>query len=78
VLGETVAVRCRHGTSIERDGRTYLITCHPSAAARFPAIRRAVWHDLSMLKTLVDGSSARGSASPLRPKRTRRRVHQPR
>jgi DNA polymerase len=77
-LGETVAVRQRHGTSIERDGRTYLITCHPSAAARFPAIRKAVRHDLSILKTLVDESSARESASFSRAKGTRRRVQHPR
>lgn len=58
-LSEKVAVRDRHGTIIERDGRTYLITCHPEAAARFPAIRKAVRQDLSTLKALVAGSSAR-------------------
>jgi DNA polymerase len=53
VLSEKVAVRVRHGNLIERDGRTYLITCHPAAAARFPAIRRAVQKDFRKLRRLV-------------------------
>lgn len=57
VLNEKVTVRGRHGAIIERDGRTYLITCHPAAAARFPAIRRAVRRDFSVLKTLIARSA---------------------
>ena len=53
VLNEKIAVRARHGSLIERDGRTYFVTCHPSAAARFPAIRRAVQRDFRKLSRLV-------------------------
>jgi DNA polymerase len=53
VLNEEIAVRDRHGSLIERDGRTYLITCHPAAAARFPANRRAVQRDFRTLRRLV-------------------------
>lgn len=49
VLNENVAVRARHGDVVVRDGRTYLITCHP-AAVRFPAIRKAVLQDFRKLK----------------------------
>lgn len=58
VLDENMPVRARHGSLVKRDGRTYLITCHPAAAARFPAIRTAVEHDFRKLKALV----ARGTA----------------
>lgn len=54
VLNERVPVRDRHGATIERDGRTYLITCHPAAAARFPAIGRAVLEDFRTLEGLVE------------------------
>jgi DNA polymerase len=50
VLNEKVAVRARHGTVIERDGRTYLINSHPAAAARFPAIGKAVRQDFKNWK----------------------------
>jgi DNA polymerase len=59
VLDEHLHVRDRHGTIVERGGRTYLITCHPSAAARFPAIRRAVQRDFQKLKRLVAQLPAR-------------------
>lgn len=52
-LNEKVSVRDRHGKVIEREGRTYLITCHPAAAARFPAIGKAVLQDFRKLKALV-------------------------
>jgi hypothetical protein len=53
VLREKIAVRARHGSLVERDGRTHLITCHPGAAARFPAIRRAVQGDFRKLRRRV-------------------------
>jgi DNA polymerase len=53
VLNERIPVCARHGSLIERHGRTYLVTCHPAAAARFPAIRRAVLQDFRKLKRLV-------------------------
>jgi DNA polymerase len=53
VLKEKIAVRARHGSLVERNGRTHLITCHPAAAARFPAIRRAVQRDFRKLRRLV-------------------------
>jgi DNA polymerase len=58
-LNEQVRVRKRHGRLVERDGRMYVITCHPSAAARFPAIRRAVQRDFQKLKRLVAQLAAR-------------------
>lgn len=66
VLNEQVRVRDRHGNVIERDGRRYLITGHPAAAARFPAIRRAVLRDLRKLKLLVAASRAERDAVPYR------------
>lgn len=53
VLNEKVAVRLRHGSVIEREGRLYVITCHPASAARFPAIRRAVQDDFRKLRTII-------------------------
>ena len=53
VLGEHVPVRERHGQVIGGPARSYLITCHPAAAARFPEIRRAVQQDFRKLRTLV-------------------------
>jgi DNA polymerase len=58
-LEEQVHARKRHGRLVERGGRTYLITCHPSAAARFPVIRRAVQRDFQKLKRLVAQLAAR-------------------
>ena len=52
-LNEEVAVRKRHGLIVERAGTTYLIICHPAAAARFPAIRKAVLQDFRTLKRLA-------------------------
>jgi DNA polymerase len=78
-LSEKVAVRDRHGATVERDGRTYLITCHPAAAARFPAIRKAVRQDLSTLKALL--ARSRGRRRPrlrLLSERNRRRAQLPR
>lgn len=64
VLSEHVHVRDRHGSVIRRDGRSHLITYHP-AAARFPAVRKAVLQDFRTLKALVgqlkDGSLRRRS-----------------
>jgi DNA polymerase len=53
VLNENIAVRARHGSLVERDGRAHFITCHPAAAARFPAIRRAVQGDFRKLRRLA-------------------------
>src|ERR671925_239251 len=52
VLGEKVAVHKRHGSVIERNGRIYLITSHPSAA-RFPAIGKTAGQDFEKLKELL-------------------------
>jgi DNA polymerase len=53
VLNEKIAVCARHGSLVERDGRMHLITCHPAAAARFPAIRSAVRGDFRKLRRLA-------------------------
>lgn len=58
-LNQHVPVRDRHGNVIERDGRRYLITCHPAAAARFPEMRKAILQDFRKLKVLV-AKSRRG------------------
>jgi DNA polymerase len=55
VLNRHVTVRDQHGTVVERDGRSYLVTGHPAAAARFPWIRKAVRQDFRKLKALVAG-----------------------
>ena len=53
VLNEQIAVRAQHGRFIDRDGRTHLVTCHPAAAARFPAVRRIVQQDFRKLSRLA-------------------------
>jgi len=62
VLSEHVHVGDQHGSVILRNGRTYLITYHPAAAARFPAVRKAVLQDFRKLKALAGQLKDRKSA----------------
>ncbi len=49
VLGRRFRIARHHGLAAVREGRGYLISYQPSAAARFPKIRRAFTADLGFL-----------------------------
>jgi uracil-DNA glycosylase family 4 len=55
MLGMRGPLRDVIGRSVERDGRRYLVTYHPSAAMRFPAIKRAAERHFRRLRRLVGG-----------------------
>ncbi len=52
VLQEKVAVKTRHGTTVEKEGRTYFITVHPAAGLRFPPLRKVFQDDFVLLREL--------------------------
>ncbi len=49
---EKVMVSASHGTAVERGGRIYFITFHPSAALRFKRIHALMREDMTRLKAL--------------------------
>ena len=53
VLESPVFVKKDHGKIIEQNGRKHLITYHPSAALRFPPLKKPLAEDLARLKKLV-------------------------
>lgn len=53
VLGEEIAINKRHGEVIRRDNRHYFITFHPSAALRFPPLKKLIINDFQKLKTML-------------------------
>lgn len=53
VLGEKRAVLKEHGSIVEKNGRTYFLTLHPSAALRFVKFKKLLEEDFLTLKTLV-------------------------
>lgn len=53
VLEEDLAINKRHGEVIQKNGKTYFITFHPSAALRFPPIKKLFIEDFGKLKTLI-------------------------
>jgi DNA polymerase len=55
---EKVAVTKDHGKIIERGGRAYFITVHPSAALRFKKNLEIFGKDFAKLKTIVSGFSS--------------------
>ena len=53
MLGEKIQVLKRHGEILEKDGRKFLITLHPSAVLRFPnKYKELFMNDLKRLKVL--------------------------
>ena len=50
VLGETGRLADLHGQVRRRDGRRYLLTCHPAAAMRFAGPRAAMLDDFRKIK----------------------------
>ena len=50
---EPISVKKDHGKIIKKNGITYLITYHPSAALRFPPLKKVLAEDLEKLKKLV-------------------------
>lgn len=53
VLGEKRQITKEHGTTINKEGKTYFLTYHPSAALRFPPLRKLIIEDFEKLKLLV-------------------------
>jgi DNA polymerase len=49
-LGEKIAVMKEHGRFIERNGKKYFITLHPSAALRFQSLRKIIENDFLLLR----------------------------
>lgn len=58
VLHEKISTVKKHGTVLLRDSLTYLITVHPSAANRFPTLRKYFENDFKKLKELIDKISS--------------------
>ena len=50
---EPISVKKEHGKIIEKNKIMYLITYHPSAALRFPPLKKVLAEDLEKLKKLV-------------------------
>ncbi len=53
LLQRKVQVEKQHGSTIEKDGRTYLITFHPASAIRFPYAKQCFLNDFDELKKLI-------------------------
>ncbi len=53
LLDRDVSVAQEHGKTIEKEGKTFLITFHPAAAMRFPKIREGFYEDFKRLKLLI-------------------------
>jgi DNA polymerase len=46
VLGEQILISKRHGSVVEKNNKKYFITFHPSAALRFPPIKKLFVGDI--------------------------------
>lgn len=55
IFGEKVATLKLHGRIVEKEGRQYFITIHPSAAMRFTKMRNCFREDFEKLKELACG-----------------------
>lgn len=53
VLNENNKIAELHGATLDKQGRKYFITYHPSAGMRFPKIERAMSDDFIKLKEMV-------------------------
>ncbi|HSW96707.1 MAG TPA: uracil-DNA glycosylase [Candidatus Saccharimonadales bacterium] len=56
VLNEKISVMKKHGEVVERNGKKYMIMFHPSAALRFPKIRKELTEDFKKLHTLISSN----------------------
>lgn len=54
VLGEKIPVMKRHGELIEKQGKKYIVTFHPSAGLRFPKIKAMLEKDFEKLPVVSD------------------------
>ena len=52
LLGEDLKLRDVHGEVREHDGQRFLLTCHPTAAMRFPDSEKQFRSDLSKLDSM--------------------------
>ena len=56
-LGKNYKISEIHGKPIKKGGRIYFPTFHPSAARRFPKIRKLVEEDFKKLKKIINNLS---------------------
>ena len=56
LLDEKVEITKKHGTLVEKDGRTYFITVHPAYAVRFTKGKEMLLSDFAELKRLIASS----------------------
>ena len=57
MLEKNVAVAKEHGTIVEKEGRTYLITYHPAAPLYSPKVKEELAKDFKMLKKMINKTS---------------------
>jgi uracil-DNA glycosylase family 4 len=53
VLGVKIPITKEHGKPIKKDGNTFYVTFHPSAALRFPLLKELIKKDFENLKSLI-------------------------
>jgi DNA polymerase len=53
LLDKTVETTREHGRTVQKDGRTYLITVHPAYAMRFPAGKEQFIRDFEKLRRMM-------------------------
>ena len=53
ILEEEIPINKRHGDTVERDGKKYFISFHPSAAIRFQKFKKPFVEDFKKIKSLL-------------------------
>ncbi len=53
VLEQKIPINMQHGNAIEKDDKKYFVTFHPSAALRFPPLRKLILSDFTKLKEII-------------------------
>ncbi len=53
VLEQKIPITREHGNIIEKDGKKYFLTFHPSAGLRFPPIKEKIKEDFKKLKKII-------------------------
>jgi len=53
VLEEKIPIKKNHGNNIKKDRKLYFITFHPSAAIRFPPLKKLIMEDFEKLKSIL-------------------------
>jgi DNA polymerase len=59
LLDDTVEITKQHGSTVQKDGRTYFITVHPAYAIRFATGKDLLLADFARLKALIAAPKTR-------------------